>query len=281
MKRFLRQNGISLLVIALLLSVLIGAGSVLLGGGEADPLSNLFNTVAAPVRGGVSAVMDWAEGVYDYAFRYDELTQELEELRAQVAELEEQVREGEEASRENERLRELLDLQAKRRDFVFESAKVTAHSADNWTSTLTLSKGSSAGVEAGDCVVDQTGVLVGVVSTVGLNWSAVSTVIDASTEIGGLVERTYSAGVLEGDFSLMRQGRLKLSYLPDGAQLVAGDEVLTSGKGDVYPAGLVVGRVEGVFTDPSGQTRYAVVRPDIQLDGLVQVFIIKDFDIVE
>lgn len=281
MKRFLRQNGISLLVIALLLSVLIGVGSVLLGGGEADPLSNLFNTVAAPVRGGVSAVMDWAEGVYDYAFRYDELTRELEELRAQVAELEEQVRAGQEASRENERLRELLDLQAKRQDFVFESAKVTARPPSNWESALTLSKGSSAGVEAGDCVVDQNGVLVGVVSTVGLNWSTVSTVIDASTEIGGLVERTYSAGVLEGDFSLMRQGRLKLSYLPDGAQLVAGDEVLTSGKGDVYPAGLVVGRVEGVFTDPSGQTRYAVVRPDIQLDGLVQVFIIKDFDIVE
>lgn len=281
MKRFLRQNGISLLVIALLLSVLIGAGSVLLGGGEADPLSNLFNTVAAPVRGGVSAVMDWAEGVYDYAFRYDELTQELEQLRAQVAELEEQVRAGQEASRENERLRELLDLQAKRQDFVFESAKVTARPPSNWDSTLTLSKGSSAGVEAGDCVVDQNGLLVGVVSTVGLNWSTVATVIDASTEIGGLVERTYSAGVLEGDFSLMRQGRLKLSYLPDGAQLVAGDEVLTSGKGDVYPAGLVVGRVEGVFTDPSGQTRYAVVRPDIQLDDLVQVFIIKDFDIVE
>jgi len=279
-KRFLRQNGISLLVIALLLSILIGVGKLALSG-EADPLSNAFNTVAAPVRGGLAAVMDWAEGVYNYAFRYDELTEELEELRAQVAGLEEQVRAGQEASRENERLRELLNLQAKRQDFVFESAKVTARSLPGWDSTLTLSKGSAAGVEAGDCVVDQTGVLVGVVSTVGLNWSTVSTVIDASTEIGGLVERTYSAGVLEGDFSLMCQGRLKLSYLPDGAQLVAGDEVLTSGKGDVYPAGLVVGQVEGVFTDPSGQTRYAVVRPDIQLDGLVQVFIIKDFDIVE
>ncbi len=280
MKRFLRQNGILLLVIALLLSILVGAVSLALGG-VADPLSNAFNTVAAPVRGAVSAMMDWAEGVYDYVFRYEELTDELAELRAQVAELEEQAREGEEASRENERLRELLDLQAKRKDFVFESARVTARSASNWESTLTLSKGSSAGVEAGDSVVSETGILVGVISKVGLNWSTVSTVVDANTEIGGQVTRTYSAGVLEGDFSLMRQGRLKLSYLPDGAQLVAGDEVLTSGKGSVYPAGLVVGRVEGVFTDPSGQTRYAVVKPDIQLDDLVQVFIIKDFEIIE
>ncbi len=280
MKQFLRQNGLILLVIALLLSILLGVGSALLGGG-ADPLSDLFNTVTTPVRNGTAAVMDWAEGVYNYMFRYEEMTGELEELRAQVAELEEQVRDGQEASRENERLRELLDLQAKRKDFTFESAKVTARSADNWKSTLTLSKGSSSGVEAGDCVVDETGLLAGVITEVGLNWSTVSTLVDANTEIGGLVARTYSAGVLEGDFSLMRQGRLKLTYLPDGAQLVTGDEVLTSGRGDVYPAGLVVGQVEGVFTDPSGQTRYAVIQPKIRLDDLVQVFIIKDFDIVE
>ena len=159
---------------------------------------------------------------------------------SQVAELEDQVREGQEAAKQNERLRELLDLQAKREDFVFESARVTGRSTDNWASTLTISKGTSAGVEAGDCVVTSTGVLVGVVSKVGLNWSTVSTIINTDIEIGGIVTRTYSAGVLEGDFALMGQGRLKLSYLPHSAQLVSGDEVLTSGKGDVYLSGLVV-----------------------------------------
>ena len=79
----------------------------------------------------------------------------------------------------------------------------------------------------------------------------------------------------------MSQGKLKLSYLPDGAQLVAGDEVVTSGKGDVFPSGLVVGTVEAVFTAPSGMNRYAVVEPDVDLDSLVEVFVIKSFDIVE
>ena len=89
------------------------------------------------------------------------------------------------------------------------------------------------------------------------------------------------AGILEGDFTLMQEGCLKLGYLPDGAQLVAGDEVLTSGKGGIYPSGLVVGQVEGVFTEPSGMTRYAVIRPRVDLDSLVEVFVIKDFDIIE
>lgn len=280
MKDFLRQNGILLLVIALLLSILIGVLSVVMGG-QADPLSNLTNTIVSPLRGGVTAAADWVEGVYTYIFHYGELEQELNGLRVRVGELEEQVREGEEASRENEQLRELLNLQARRRDFVFEGARVTARSTSNWESTLTLSKGSSSGIQAGDCVVTEMGVLVGVVSKTGLNWSTVSTIINTDTQMGGIVNRTYSAGVLEGDFSLMNQDRLKLNYLPEGAQLVSGDEVLTSGRGEVFPSGLVVGQVEGVFTDPSGKTRYAVVQPAVALDTLIEVFVIKDFDITE
>lgn len=280
MKDFLRQNGVLLLVIALLASILIGIASFVLSG-EADPLSNIVNTITSPVRGGIAAAADWVEGAYAYVFRKGELEDELDALRTQVGELQEKVRQGEEASRENEQLRDLLGLQARRRDFVFEAAKVTARSTANWESTLTLSKGSAAGVEAGDCVVTQTGVLVGVVAETGLNWCTVSTVINTETEIGGIVTRTYSAGVLEGDFSLMNEGKLKLNYLPEGAQLVTGDEVLTSGRGEVFPSGLEVGRVEGVFTDPSGQTRYAVVNPSVALDSLIEVFVIKDFEITE
>ncbi|MEY8418209.1 rod shape-determining protein MreC [Oscillospiraceae bacterium 44-5] len=280
MKDFFRQNGILLLVIAFLLSVLIGVLSFAMGG-QADPLANLVNTVISPVRGGVSAAADWLEGVYGYVFRYGEMEQELTDLRARVRKLEEEVRQGEEAVRENEQLRALLDLTARHRSFVLEDVRVTARFTSNWESKLTLSKGSSAGIEAGDCVISETGVLVGIVDKVGVNWSTVSTIIDTDTEIGGIVTRTYSAGVLEGDLSLMNQGRLKLNYLPEGAQLVSGDEVLTSGRGDMFPSGLMVGQVEGVFTDPSGKTRYAVVQPAVALDTLIEVFVIKDFDITE
>ena len=280
MKAFLRQNGILLLVIAALLSILIGVLSVVMGG-VADPLSNIVTTVTTPFRSGIAAAADWVEGVYGYVFHYGELEQELKDLRAQVGELEEKVREGEEARRENEQLRELLGFQTRRRGLTTEPVKVTARSNSNWAATLTLSKGSTDGIEAGDCVITETGVLVGVVSETGINWSTVSTIINTDTEIGGIVTRTYSAGVLEGDFALMNEGKLKLNYLPEEAQLVSGDEVLTSGRGEIFPSGLVVGRVEGVFTDPSGKTRYAVIEPEVTLDSLIEVFVIKEFEIVE
>ena len=280
MKDFLRQNGLLLIIIGGLLSILLSIASAFMGG-TADPLSNLFSMVTSPVRNTVTAAADWAEGVYTYVFRYSEMENEIQELRTQVTEMEELARQGQDALRENAQLRELLGLQERRRDLVFESARVTAPATSNWKSTLTISKGSNFGIEAGDCVITEDGVLVGIVSTVGSNSSEVSTVINTDINMGGMVARTYSAGILEGDFTLMAEGCLKLSYLPDGAQLVSGDEVLTSGKGGIYPSGLVVGQVDGVFTDPSGQTRYAVIRPAVDLNRLIEVFIIKEFDIVE
>lgn len=280
MKDFLRQNGLLLVIIGGLLSILLSIAAAFMGG-TADPLSNLFSMVTSPVRNTVAAAADWAEGVYTYVFRYSEMENEIRELRSQVTEMEELARQGQDALRENAQLRELLGLQERRRDLVFESARVTAPATSNWKSTLTISKGSNFGIEAGDCVITEDGVLVGIVSTVGSNSSEVSTVINTDINMGGMVARTYSAGILEGDFTLMAEGCLKLSYLPDGAQLVSGDEVITSGKGGIYPSGLVVGQVDGVFTDPSGQTRYAVIRPAVDLNSLIEVFIIKEFDIVE
>jgi len=81
--------------------------------------------------------------------------------------------------------------------------------------------------------------------------------------------------------SLMQEGLLKLSYLPLGTTISAGDEVLTSGRGEIYPSGLVVGKVERIYTEPSGMNACALVRPGVKLDELIEVFVVKEFDIVD
>ncbi len=250
-------------------------------GGSSGPLSGVLGVITAPARSAFSSLAGWMEDRYNYAFRYDALEQENEELKQRVAELEESARLGEDALEENERLRDLLGLAQQRSDFVLESARVTARGATNWASTLTLSKGSKHGVAVGNCVVDQYGNLVGVVDEVAYNWCTIITVLDPELEMGGLVSRTNSPAILEGDFALMGEGKLKLTYLPENTQLIAGDEVLTSGMGGVYPSGLKVGTIDEILTDASGIARYAVLSPAAALDELRQVFIIKQFDIVE
>lgn len=254
---------------------------VSLAGGDSGPLSGVLGVVTTPLRSALSSVAGWMEDRYNYAFQYETLVQENEELKRRIAELEASNRKAEDAIEENEALHDLLGLAQQRADFVFESAQVTARGATNWASTLTLNKGSKHGVAVDDCVVDQYGYLVGIVDEVGYNWCTVITVVDPELELGGLLSRTDSAAILEGDLALMGEGKLKLTYLPETTQMLAGDEVLTSGMGGVYPSGLKVGTIDAILTDASGMGRYAVISPATDLDDLGQMFIIKAFDITE
>ena len=274
MKRFFRDNGLLLVIIAALLAAVLAVGSSLLG---ADPLTNLAELVATPFRGISSAVANWTQERYDRTFRYDQMEQTNEELRHRVSELEKLEREYQDAIREKERLEDLLGLAEERPEFTYEDAQVTRRTTSNWESNLTIDQGSADGVEADDCVIDQYGNLVGIVTEVGSNWSLVATVLDPSVELGGRVARTDDDAILEGDFTLMLEGQLKLSYLPEDTQLVSGDQVITSGLGGVYPAGLVVGEITGLFTEADGVSRYAQVKPAADLDSVRYVYVITDF----
>ena len=87
--------------------------------------------------------------------------------------------------------------------------------------------------------------------------------------------------VAEGDFDLMSEGKLKLSYLPRDSVILNDDLVLTSGVGGMYPNKLVIGRVEEVKPSTSGADSYAVIVPSADLAGLKQIFVVIDFDISE
>ena len=280
MKDFFRRNGLLILIAAILLALVTTVVSILLGG-KANPVANLVNFITTPVRNGISAVTNWAEERYSDAFELEQMKTELADLKKENAELQAKIREAEAAIQENERLYNLLELTPKGKEFTKEAAMVTARSTSNWESTLTLSKGSAQGIEVDDCVVDEYWNLVGIVAEVGENWCTVRTLIDANTEMGGQLVRTGGAAILEGDLALMGEGKLKLTYLPENSQLMSGDLVITSGRGGVYPSGLVAGHVEEVRTDASGMTDYAVIVPETDLGNLQQVFVIKDFTIVE
>ena len=125
------------------------------------------------------------------------------------------------------------------------------------------------------------GNLVGVVTEVGLNWCRLTTILDTGSQLGAMVFRTEETAIAAGDLSLMTEGKLKLSYLPDSSTLIKGDLVVTSGLGGYYPSGLPIGSVEEVRTDDGGLARYAVLTPRCDPDALTDLYIITDFDVVE
>ena len=279
MREFLEKYGLRLLIITTVCAVLISVLSFV--SATSGFLQNAVGVLTYPFRSAVTAVATWAEDKQRYYKDYSDLIAENEALRERVAELERDARQAEADREENALLRELLELREQRRDLTFESAAVIDRESTNWTSALTLNRGTAHGVEKNDCVVSAEGDLVGVVSAVGYNWCTVLTVIDTDTELGARVFRTQEVAVAEGDLALMGEGKLKLSYLSADAQLLSGDVVTTSGLGGFYPRGLVIGTVESVRTGDDGLAQYAVLAPAARLGELSEVFIIKDFDIVD
>ncbi len=279
MKNFFTKNGIILLstltAIAVVLCIVSAASS---GTGF---IHNALGVIASPFRAVGGAVSGWVSGVGDYFDSLEALQDENAQLRQQVAELERQLRQAKEDSEENARLRALLNLHQQRQDFVFESANIVGRGSSNWSSTLTLNKGTLHDIAVGDCVVNEEGFLVGVITDAGLNWSTVTTVVDTGSQLGARVFRTGEVTVAQGDLSLMSQNLLHLSYLEDESSLMNGDLIVTSGLGGFYPSDLVIGAVKEIRTDDTGLSRYAILSPQVDLSQLRQVFVITDFQVVD
>ena len=280
MKEYIKKYGIKLLVLVLLVSLLTGVAAAK-GEGQAGAVEDTAGAVRSPFQKVAQALVSRVEGFYGYLFSYEMLMQENENLRAQIAELEQQVRDNQQASEENIKLRELLNLSQKHTDFVFESAKVVSWNASNWASTFTISKGSEAGLSVGDAVVTEYGVLVGTIAELGTNWAVVDTVVDIGTSIGVLVGAEETSAMLLGDYTLMSSQYMKISFVAESGQVITGDIVVTSGAGGAYPQGLILGTVSSVHTEAAGQFEYAVVQPFTDLNTLTQIFVIKDYQVIE
>ena len=228
----------------------------------------------APLQKAATVTAQWLESIYGYIYKYDQLKPKTSSCARSWPGPGAGAR-GQEAIAENERYRDLLGFTQRHTDFELEPANVVSYGASNWSSTLTLSKGSDSGIAVGDCVMNESGALVGQVIETGSTWATVRTVIDVDMSVGGYISGSGATAMVLGDFTLMQQGCVRFGYLAEGMSIFTGDTVLTSGKGGVFPAGLVVGTITDVRTEAGGQQTYGVITPACDLGELLQVFVIQ------
>ncbi|MDR1669859.1 MAG: rod shape-determining protein MreC [Oscillospiraceae bacterium] len=275
--KWIAKHKAAFVVILAVLFVLSMAVASFFTKGRTSPVSGAINTVFRPLHTLIGSVSDYFQNRSDAVAQYEDLLAKYESLRVYVANMEDEKRLADELADENDRLRILLGLNLRDRGFAFETALVTDRNPSAWERLYTLSKGSEAGFEPGQCVLTAEGYLAGMVTEVGNGWATVSQVIDTVFSAGAKVERTGQTAVAEGEWTLMREGHLRLTYLPLGSDIQYGDLVMTSGQGGVVPPGIPLGRVVGVQTEPSGQAEYAALTPEADLDALTQVFIVLDY----
>jgi rod shape-determining protein MreC len=163
-------------------------------------------------------------------------------------------------------LEELLDLRAQS-PLATVAASVIAGSASPDFRTLTVDKGTTDGLGPDMAVIAPAGV-VGRVITPGARAARVQLLIDRNAAVGVILERSRAQGVAEGNGAEMR-----LNYLAGGADVAAGDIVVTSGLDGIYPKGFVVGQIESVER-VTGGLGAVMLRPAVDFSSLETVLVV-------
>ena len=153
---------------------------------------------------------------------------------------------------ENQRLRGARESSARivQRSLVAEIVRVDL---DPFRQRVLVNKGTRAGVFRGQAALDANGIF-GQVTRAGPVSAEVILISDPEHAIPVQVNRTGARSIALGTG---RSGLLSLPYLPQNADVIVGDLLVSSGLGGVYPPGYPVGKVTAVVRDP-GQPLLAV-----------------------
>ena len=171
---------------------------------------------------------------------------------------------------ETQRLQGLLAMrEAWRAEFV--AARVVGKDATNWFKTILIDRGSRAGMRRNLPVVAPDG-LVGRIVDVTPSTAKVQLITDPVSAAGALMQRTRVTGIVTGNLG----AGLRVRYLPLLADVVVGDEVVTSGMGGIFPKGIPVGRVTAVERASGALFQEAVLQPKVDLGRLEEVVVLMN-----
>jgi rod shape-determining protein MreC len=176
----------------------------------------------------------------------------------------------EEVRLQNERFRDLLEWQDEHRPEILRGAEVIAHGDGRQSFTVTISAGARDGVERNQAVVTADGLVGRIDREPGRRTSIVSLLNDPSNAVAAVVQRSRVQGIFQ-----FIEGEGRLLHVLQAADVVAGDVIISSGLGGVYPEGLMIGTVASVEDDLDGVTMKVVVTSAASLDRLEEVFVLR------
>jgi rod shape-determining protein MreC len=173
-----------------------------------------------------------------------------------------------EVTQENARLKDLLNFKQKS-PLHFVAARVIGRALDSWSSSVVIDKGRYSGIKSGMAVISPKG-LVGNIVEVMDNASKVLLINDPNQGIFSIVQRSRQEGLISGTLG----SNLIMRYLPDEAAIIVGDIIVTSELSQIYPKGLLLGKVVNIGREFSGLNRYALIKPAVDLANVEEVLVV-------
>ena len=271
MKNFL--NSKSFRVLIAIVVVLIGL-LIYTQNSKSTIFSEIIAFISSPLQKTSSSAMDSVHT----AIETDEekLKEEVERLRLENQEYRELLTQYYDYKQQAERYKEILGIKEKNTDLTMISASVIAKDPLDLFSGFSIDIGELDGVSVGDPVITGDG-LVGTITKVYNTSAYVTTIFSPSTHIGASSKDKNETGIIECDIKLSDSGLVKLSYLKTDTKIVAGDIITTTGLSGKFPKNIVIGEVVSIKQNDIDVSKYAYVKPYMDISELSEVFVVTDF----
>ena len=253
--RFLKKTDWATLVAAVILSITL---MVLPQDAKLWLSQKVVGTIFAPLEWplsrGRSLMASWKENV----ILKDKLTSLSLERSALL-----------EAARQNAGLRQALGLKPLY-SWNLATAQIAGREPVLLSPDLLIDKGKDDSLSPGMVVISTLG-LVGLISSSDAGQSAVQTVFSPDSRVSAIDLRSRVLGIYK-----TRAGMTCLfDRVPLRADVAAGDTIVSSGYGGVFPYGLMLGVVEKVDVDKRKLVLDVEVRPALELNSINQVLVIR------
>ncbi len=242
---------------------------------NATIIESALGFVLTPVQELTTDIGNWVGSKIDWIRDKDNLATENEQLKEQIALLETENKRLRRYGIENQRLSELLKISQKYANYHTVGTKIIAKDPGNWYDIFLIDKGKKDHLEANMVLTASNG-LVGKIIETGETYSKAQSILDSRSSVPAMSLRTEDLGVVKGEYSLMNHGLCRMEYIDSEAEIIEGDEIVTSNLSDVYPSGITIGRVKEIKTEANGLTKYAIIEPYVDFKHLDTLLVIGD-----
>lgn len=208
---------------------------------------------------------------------YDELLEENKALQNEINELRTQLVDYYDVKQENARLWRYYDLKREYPQYELLPATVVRRDPNDDFYAFTINQGRSDGVNVGDPVVTEKG-LVGWVSAVDASTSRVKTILSPDAKVGAIDSVSRDSGIVTGSVTLADKNLTTMTKISALNTMKQGDIIITTGITGIYPPSIIVGEVTEIRFDEYDTSKYAVIKPFEDITSVLDVVVITDFE---
>ncbi len=246
--------------------------------GTSTFLSKGLSFVTTPLRIAAKGAYNVCDSISSYFSDIDALLKENEALKKQNKDLSNKIKEISSLEKENEWLYKSLDLKNERTDFKLTNANIISKSTSGYSEFFTIDKGSFHGIKENMPIITNDGALLGITYSVEGSSTRCKSILSYDISLGIYNAATGETGLLSGSFDAFKKNMCAISDISDDTTMQSGDSILTSGLGDIYPRGLVVGKVDSFTPKTASHTRNALITLESLLSNNESIMIITEFE---